>query len=614
VSKLECNLGDDRPAVKRGCVEVFLPVQLSKWLNGRMTAKSLLGSIAFSGTVLGAVMALGWFALFLAVSRIYQVDEAENLYVASVLASGAAVPGTDLFQAMLSWLIPFASSSADLFSSARLLMVIVFWLNWILMAAATGERLFSRRWLVALVGAATLAPLWDYGFETRHDNVLLTGILLIWCMVRFRPPTLITWAFIGAAVMALEFLAMKSFVYTVPICLISLVFPPPGQKQPRWKVILATSVGAGAGFLIVRWLYHLAGHHGNYLAGVELVATVPGTSLRFWPWKVTLSRLLAQTPLLLVLVVSAVVTFLADLVRRKRAALNWGGFLPELVLFGIALVALFINPNPYPYNLLHLVPYGFLLAYRHAATLWQVITDRPMLIPTAGAAVLFVHLVPFGLATMRHLAWTNTRQEQLMNLAEKLTDPRSDPVYDAIGMVPTRPVPARRAFLHGQGLKRLVNGPGPQVRDMLAANPPAVVIPNYRIDWLPEADHVYIREHYVELADDFWVLGTKLPAGGGTFQVIHSGRYRISTLQGSDLAGSYAEGLAGLFEPVQLGTISGTLDGVPLSNRPVELTPGTHRIETAADCQPAVVWVGPRADRLHRLGAGDRTRLFKNWY
>jgi hypothetical protein len=149
---------------------------------------------------------------------------------------------------------------------------------------------------------------------------------------------------------------------------------------------------------------------------------------------------------------------------------------------------------------------------------------------------------------------------------------------------------------------------------MLAARPAAVFIPNYRTDWLPEEDHAFIRERYVSLTDDFWVLGKVLPAGGGTFEVVHPGRYRVSSLEGSDLAGTYPEGLAGLMAPVVDGSIIGTLDGVPLSKRPVELTVGTHRIETKPDCQPAVVWLGPRQERIGRLGDSDHRFLFVRWY
>jgi hypothetical protein len=149
---------------------------------------------------------------------------------------------------------------------------------------------------------------------------------------------------------------------------------------------------------------------------------------------------------------------------------------------------------------------------------------------------------------------------------------------------------------------------------MLAARPAAVVIPNYRTDRLPEEDHAFIRERYVSLTDDFWVLGKVLPAGGGTFEVVHPGRYRVSSLEGSDLAGTYPDGVAGLMAPVVEGSLIGALDGVPLSKRPVELTVGTHRIETKPDCQAAVVWMGPRKERIGRLGGSDHRFLFVRWY
>jgi hypothetical protein len=51
-----------------------------------------------------------------------------------------------------------------------------------------------------------------------------------------------------------------------------------------------------------------------------------------------------------------------------------------------------------------------------------------------------------------------------------------------------------------------------------------------------------------------------------------------------------------------------------LSKRPVELSVGTHRVETKPDCQPAVVWMGPQQDRLGRLGDSDHRFLFLKWY
>jgi len=67
--------------------------------------------------------------------------------------------------------------------------------------------------------------------------------------------------------------------------------------------------------------------------------------------------------------------------------------------------------------------------------------------------------------------------------------------------------------LHSFNINSFLDGAVTPVRDLLAENPAAVFIPNYRTDWLADADHDFIRRHYVALSDDFWVLGEScLPA------------------------------------------------------------------------------------------------------
>jgi hypothetical protein len=46
----------------------------------------------------------------------------------------------------------------------------------------------------------------------------------------------------------------------------------------------------------------------------------------------------------------------------------------------------------------------------------------------------------------------------------------------------------------------------------------------------------------------------------------------------------------------------------------VELTVGEHRIECKPSYQPAVVWVGPKLDRVGRLSESAHRLLFANWY
>jgi len=575
----------------------------------------LFKGLPFALLIVG-IAVLGSLSFSLAALRIYQVDECVNVWVAHLIASGKPVPA-DLYQVILSWVIPMGGGATDLFASARVITFLIFWLNLILLAMATGERILSLRWLVALAGAATLAPLWDYGFEVRHDNLLLTGILLMWGVVRFQPPRLGAFFFVGACFVGLEFISIKAILYTFPISLGIFVFPPPGERQARWKLFAAWCLGAVVAFVALRLVFKFAGLGQDYLTGVQSVASVPGESLRFWPFPLTLPRLLTQTPLLVAIVIAAVITCVATILRGGRAALNWDGILPEVLLLGAALTALFANPNPYPYNLLHVAPYAFLLAFRYGAMLWKQLPQRSAFAPIALSVVAFTHLAPFVTETHRHWKKTNFHQEDLMKRTEDLTDPQKDTVFDGIGMVPTRNVCDVRTFIHGQSLNNLVNGPGPHIRDLLAANPPSVVILSYRTDWLPPEDIDFIYQRYVPLTDDFMVLGTLLPAGGGTFQVFHAGRYHITSAAGSHIVGTYApprdlkEELA---EPKVEPPLVGTVDGIALNGRPIELSVGTHRIECAPDQNAAVAWVGPHLDEVPRIPGGNHHLLFVNWY
>jgi hypothetical protein len=572
----------------------------SRWLKG-ISIVFLVAGIAF----------LGWISFYLAAMRIYQVDECVNVFRAQRIAHGQSVAGPDVFQLILSFVLPKGARAADLFASARLVTWLLFWLNLILLAMATGERIFSRRWLVALAGAAILAPLWDYGFEVRQDNLLLAGILLMWGIVRYQAPRLGTFFFVGVCVVALEFVSAKAVMYTIPISLGILVFPAPGERKARWKLFIAWCLGAAISFIALRLVFKFDGL--DFLGSMKGAVGAP----RFSPLPQTLPRLLVQTPLLVALSAAAVIACFTTVFRNKQAALNWDGILPEVLMLAVALLALFVIPNPYPNNLLLVVPYAFLLAYRYGAMLWKEVPQRSALAPLALGTLAFTHLVPFATETNRHFSMKNFQQEELMNLTEDLTDPEKDCVFDGIGLVPTRNVCDARAFIHREDLKRLTDGSVPQVRDMLAANPPSVVILSYLTDWLPEGDHDFFKQRYVSLSDDFMVLGTQLPAGGGTFEVFHAGRYRITSAEGSNILGTYPEpktAREAFLEPKEAPPLAGTLDGVPLDGRPVELSVGTHRIDCGADHNAVVVWLGPHLNKVPRAPGGDHRLLFVNWY
>lgn len=548
-----------------------------------------------------ALVALGGLALYLAVCRIYQVDEAQNLFMARVVARGQT--GAYFSNALLwmlgplSWLARWAPDSASLFLGGRLIFLGIFFLNVFLLTLNTGVRLRSEVGLVALLGAATLAPLWDYGFEVRHDNLILTGLLLLWWFGRVHPRGRASYAWIGFLALVMVFVAFKTFAYVVPLCLAFLVFPPPGHGEGRLRLLGAWCLGAGLAGLLVFLAYWVSGMGPVFLAGFHVGMSAAENGARFGPW-ITLGRLLPQAPLLLGVSFGALAGLGLAIHRGGRTTLAWEGSLPEALLLLGALGILLINPTPFPYNLVNLVPFAYLLAFRFAGPHLESMGSRPGGLALALAVMLTCHLIPFLSSTWRHLGWTNDRQELLMRTAESLTDPAKDRVYDAIGMVPSRGSIGYHWYLHSLNLRTFMDGEVASVSQMLAAQPAAVIIPSYRTDWLPDSDHRFIASRYLPLADDFWVLGRVLPEGGGSYEVVHAGRYRVLGLRG------------GLVGPLP----SGSLDDQPLPHGAVALDLGLKKIQCPPGYQPVVVWVGPHLDDIPQIGPGDHRRLFVNWY
>lgn len=576
---------------------------------------------AWTFLVIAILAGLVWLSSHLAALRIYQVDECLNVYMARVLATGHTseffTTASLFLLGPLSWISKDANQSMEAFEMARLVFLGIFWLNLFLLALIASGRLHSLKTLLALVAAATMAPLWDYGFEVRHDNLVLTGVLLTWWTIRGKPMGAISYVLVGAVAVTMLFIAVKAIVYVLPLSLAIVAFPPKPFSAPRWRLGLAWIAGAALATLLIRISYGTGGGWDIYVSIfhrlLRFSAGLKGGGAGFTPWA-TLARLPIQTPLLLGLTVAGCVGVVIDFVRRGKAAMGWDGYLPEFLLVLGSVCALLINPTPFPYNLLHVVPYAFVFAFRYTSGLWDGLWSRADLRPLVASILVFTHLVPFGLVTSRHWSHLNWRQERLMSLAEDLTDPDCDPVYDGVGMVPTRRSAGFQWYLHSLSIQRFLDGSWPSVHEMLSQRPAAVFIPSYRTDWLSEADHDFVKERYVRFADDFCVLGKILPEGGGAFEVYHPGRYRISTLKGSDLQDTYELGVKGIMTPEDPGTLAGTLDGEPICNRPMQLAVGVHRLECSTNCQPAVVWMGPHLDRVHRIGPGDHRALFINWY
>ena len=438
--------------------------------------------------------------------------------------------------------------------------------------------------------------MWDYGFEIRHDNLLLTGLLSIWYLGRCVGNRAGSFFAIGALVSVLQFVAFKSFAYSDPVSLHLLVRQATAEPERSKRIVTSWVLGVASGGLACVFVY-LA----HDLLGVLATSTIQfrdsaQSAAAFYPFK-TLARPLSQTPLLVAVTTAALISVLSSLFRSPWAALWRDDCAPEGVLLLVAIVALFINPTPFPYNLVNVVPFAFLLAYRHLRTTldatWPL--NRPMLL-VGVCVVAFSHFVPFWKATERHLGMTNWRQLALAQTAEEMTDP-SDPVYDAAGMVLTRPSIGRWWYLHSMSMRQIYDGKQASTAEMLASRPAAVLMPNYRFNWLPRSDWEFIQKNYVPLADDFWVLGTRLPDGGGAFRALRTGRYKLLAA---------AQG--------QVASPQVTVDGTSVASGIRTLSAGSHDIRSAPDSAVTVVWLGPTLNTLPIISPGDHNTLFRNWY
>lgn len=558
----------------------------------------------FQLLLLGCLVALFAFSVHLALTRIYQVDEAQNVFTARILASHWEARHHLWIEVWhlwpLAWFASWIQDSAGLYHACRLFMLAVFWINLTLTALNCGFPWRSRAFMVTLLGAATLTPLWDYGFEIRHDNLLLTFLLLYLLCFRIDGKHQRPAAFLLGVLMALlELTVFKAVVYWLPMAVFFIVFPPRTWSLSRWKILSLILLGLLSASSLILILVAISGRMPFLVDGVLTLFDLSARpSTRYPPWP-TFTRLFRQAPMLLGVAVAAAAWVLAHLRRDWERSCAWDGVLPELALTGLVAFSLLIHPLPLPYHLCLLAPFAFILAVR-----WLRTFDG---FPQRGtpwaylwiSLLAFTHLTPFLSNTLRHLDFTNQRQEQLMQLAEAMTDPAKDRVYDAAGLVSSRESIHPQWFLHTMFMAQFKDGSLPPIRKMLAEKPASVLIPNYRFLWIEEQDREFIRDNYLYLTNDFLVLGQSLQGPRSDYVCLQSGRYHVFVTSTA----------AGAPKPRV------TLDGTPIKTPSVQaLTRGTHAFQVEGEAEIQVAWLGPNLDRPPRLSPGDPDRVFINWY
>ena len=376
--------------------------------------------------LLSCLAILIWFSVRLVSTRMLHSEECNTVFGAHLLALGQGSISTqtpNLLQLVLAWILPASNRAIDIFISARYLMLEIFWMNILLLALATGERLLSVRGLVALCLAASLAPLWDYGMEICPDNIVLLAVLLLWCSVRVSEPKPQLFLLAGALTAAMQFVTFKSLLYFLPISVGFFLFPPSRLTISRRKLAAWWIAGASAAFFTIGIVYAFFGLWHGYVQAMFSIFKTSGPSGDIEIWSMP-GHLIAETPLLLAVAVAGCSAILLLIKRDGFKSQTWSGCAPEAALMLLAITVSLIHPAGFRSGLLFFVPSAFLFAWRYLSReVANVQLPASTLIPIVSVLV-FAHALPFGRA-IQHLRDSRIlRQERLMLVSETLSDKR----------------------------------------------------------------------------------------------------------------------------------------------------------------------------------------------
>ncbi|HKO50987.1 MAG TPA: hypothetical protein VJV79_24935, partial [Polyangiaceae bacterium] len=240
--------------------------------------------------------------------------------------------------------------------------------------------------------------------------------------------------------------------------------------------------------------------------------------------------------------------------------------------FALSGVSIFLNPTPFPYNLIWLTPAWLLMATFGLAESWRLFA-RARRGPTLRVSLAAL------VAALALLCFWNCQQDpyyrkrwdaqlRVVASAEALTGP-NDPVLDLCGLVVSRPPVAKDWVVHSLFMPAYHAGQRESVRQIIERVWPPVAITVYRWSFLDRGDWLALRRNYVRFSDDVWTLGQALGPSNTRFQIHRAGRYQVRALGDA-----------------------GTLDGRAIrGGDALWLARGNHALRTSTSF--TIAWNGP---------------------
>ena len=572
--------------------------------NGRApgsprSLRGYLGSRLWPYAVL-IVLLLGG-GLWLATHRIFQVDEVQNMHMSWLLTqrdSDNYYNSAEVYMIPLALVSRLCQTPVAFFITSRIIFFVLFAASLFVTAFALSEH--NKFHFAGALFILLSAPIfWDYGFEVRHDNIVILGMsLMILMLFRAAKGSLKQRMFWGGLTGGFLLLSsLKSVVLWAPVLGYMIAVQARHDRRAFSRAIAASLAGFGVSLAIAFSAHGLQGSLLIYIKGIgDFARTLATGQIRFFDWNY-LWRFMTGHPLITLSSAAFLLTCSGPVAQRWArgdAFRDDDRRAKELLLLLLGIAFLAVNPTPFPYNYLYIA----LLASPAAFHLMARALEHPRsAVSILALGVIAAQGVIWATQTSRHLSYRNDGQNKIVEFLNDYTD-QKDCVFDGVGLAIYRRGPERVWYLHSLSQPRYLAGDIPSVRDVLTSSVCPVLIESYKWQYMLPEDLAFIRSRYISHGRFIWILGGKVHAGSPgsyAFDIHKDGFYLVSLQPGAPSSAP-------------------TIDGVPMDSHPIHLKKGGHILVT--DCSLGTVqleWV--KDSSVLRVAIPSISEpIFVNWY
>ncbi|MBT4790803.1 MAG: hypothetical protein HON90_04470, partial [Halobacteriovoraceae bacterium] len=322
--------------------------------------------------------------------------------------------------------------------------------------------------LILFIIVLTHYQLWRFGFEIRHETLIVLFIILTSLFIKKYLQTSerkhIFW--VGAFLSLLSFTAYKGFIYSIAMggtfFLIEMIRKNKKSIRPL-TFFLASYIIVS---LLQMFLFYYFGHLPTFLKIMNNYVNETDTSMLFSPIGIYLD-IIKSSPITVLTFIIGVYFFI-----KKKEFYNFKGW-AILNVINITIL-LHLNPAPFRYNI-----HTYLIVILIAVL--ALYDELPKVKKYLYIPLISIHLSLFlyFFISDYYMNYRNDHQLEYVKHAESLTT-KDEPVFDLIGLIATRNQIHPHWWLYNAKMKNYYTGKLTYVADMIKQKWPPVIITNYR--------------------------------------------------------------------------------------------------------------------------------------